>query len=46
MVADFENIPLEQVWKLGVINFLNDLLYIKMKGNHDTEQLRKENNKR
>lgn len=46
MVSEFENIPLEQVWKLGVINFLNDLLYIKMKGNHDAEQLRKENNKR
>lgn len=45
MVADFEAIPIEQVWKLGVIQFLNDLLYIKMKDLHDAEQYRKANRK-
>jgi len=38
MVAEFEAIPLEQVWNLGVIHFLNDLLYIKMKNKADAEQ--------
>lgn len=41
MVAEFEAIPLKQVWDLGVIHFLNDLLYIKFKDKHDVEQLRK-----
>ncbi len=31
MVSEFENIPLQQVWDLTTINFLNDLLYLKMK---------------
>jgi hypothetical protein len=38
MVAEFEAISLEQVWNLGVIHFLNDLLYIKMKNKADAEQ--------
>ncbi|CAB4203825.1 hypothetical protein UFOVP1384_4 [uncultured Caudovirales phage] len=31
MVADFETIPLQSVWDLKVIHFLNDLLYLKLK---------------
>ena len=31
MVAEVERIPLSAVWDLTTINFLNDLLYIKMK---------------
>ena len=46
MVAEHEGIPLEQVWNLGVIQFLNDLLYLKMKDKYDAEQLRKISNKR
>lgn len=46
MVADFEAIPLEQVWGLGVIHFLNDLLYIKFKGKSDEEQHRKISNQK
>lgn len=42
MVADFENIPVESVWNLGVIQFLNDLLYLKIKDKHDAEQYRKQ----
>lgn len=41
MVAEFEAVPLEQVWDLGVTQFLNDLLYIKMKDLHDAEQYNK-----
>lgn len=37
MVAEFEAVPLEQVWNLGVIQFLNDLLYIKLKDKHDAD---------
>lgn len=43
MVSEFEAIPLEQVWGLGVTQFLNDLLYIKFKDKHDAEQYRKIN---
>lgn len=46
MVAEHEGISLEQVWNLGVIQFLNDLLYLKMKDKYDAEQLRKISNKR
>lgn len=41
MVAEHEAIPLEQVWDLGVIHFLNDLLYLKMKDKYDAEQLKR-----
>lgn len=42
MVAEFEAVPMEQVWEIGVIQFLNDLLYLKMKGEHDKAQFDKE----
>ena len=35
MVAEHEAVPLESVWDLGVLHFLNDLLYIKMKADYD-----------
>lgn len=41
MVADFKNIPLEQVWDIGVIYFLNSLLYLKFKDKHDAEQYKR-----
>jgi hypothetical protein len=33
-VADFENITFEKAQELGVINFLNDLAYLKDKNKH------------
>jgi len=41
MVADFERISIEQVWSLGVIHFLNDLLYLKLKQQFDADQYRR-----
>lgn len=41
MVAEHEGIPIEQVWDIGVIQFLNDLLYIKFKERHDAEQYKR-----
>lgn len=37
MVADFEAIPLQSVWNLKVIHFLNDLLYLKLKQEKDNK---------
>jgi len=42
MVSEFENIPLESVWGLGVIQFLNDLLYLKLKEQKDAQQYKKQ----
>ena len=41
MVADFEGIPIESVWNLKVIHFLNDLLYLKLKQDKDNEHNKK-----
>ena len=41
MVADFEGIPVESVWNLKVIHFLNDLLYLKLKLEKDNEHSKK-----
>jgi hypothetical protein len=38
MVADFERIPVESVWNLKVIHFLNDLLYLKLKIENEHKQ--------
>ena len=46
MVAEFEAVPLEQVWSLGIIQFLNDLLYLKFKNESDQEQYRKISNQK
>jgi hypothetical protein len=43
MVADFEGIPVESVWSLKVIHFLNDLLYLKLKLEKDNEHNKKSN---
>jgi len=41
LVADFEGITLDQAFNLPVINFLNDLAYLKAKMEHDNELIRK-----
>jgi hypothetical protein len=41
MVSEFENISINDVWGLGVYQFLNDLSYLKMKREVDAEQERK-----
>jgi hypothetical protein len=41
MVGEHEGIPLEQVWKLGVIQFLNGLLYLKFKNKYDADQYKR-----
>jgi len=38
MVSEFENISINEVWNLGVLQFLNDLSYLKMKRRIDDEQ--------
>ena len=45
MVQEFENISMNEVWQLGVYQFLNDLAYLKMKREVDAEQERKLMNK-
>lgn len=35
MVSEFENIKLSEVWELPVIQFLNDLSYLKIKQQKD-----------
>ena len=42
MVSEFEGISMAKVWELGVINFLNDLLYLKFKADHDNKLLQRE----
>jgi hypothetical protein len=41
MVSEFENISIDEVWKLSVFQFLNDLSYLKMKREIDAEHERK-----
>jgi hypothetical protein len=41
LVAEFEGITLDQAFNLPVINFLNDLAYLKAKIEHDNELIRK-----
>lgn len=41
LVSEFENISLDAVWKLPVLQFLNDLTYIKLKLDWDAKQLKK-----
>ena len=41
MVADFEGIPLQSVWDLKVLHFLNDLLYLKLKQDKENEHNKK-----
>lgn len=41
MVSEFEAIPLNSVWDLPVVQFLNDLNYLKQKRLVDDEQQQK-----
>lgn len=41
MVSEFEAIPLNDVWNLPVVQFLNDLNYLKQKRLVDDEQQQK-----
>jgi len=41
LVSEFEHISLDSVWKLPVIQFLNDLTYLKLKLEWDANELRK-----
>ena len=41
MVSEFEAIPLNDVWDLPVVQFLNDLNYLKQKRLVDDEQQQK-----
>ena len=45
MVSEFENITLEEVWKLPTIQFLNDLTYLKLKSEYDADIIRKSTSK-
>ena len=45
MVADFENIGLDAAFDLGVMQALNDLSYLKAKGQWEAEQNKKMLNK-
>ncbi len=38
MVSEFENISLDSVWSMPVLQFLNDLTYLKVKRKLDAEQ--------
>jgi hypothetical protein len=41
LVANFEKITLEQCYELPLLQYLNDLAYLKAKGEYEAEQLRK-----
>jgi hypothetical protein len=38
MVAEFERIKLDDAWELPVLQFLNDLSYLKVKRKLDADQ--------
>jgi len=41
MVAEFEGLSMNETWELRVIQFLNDLTYIKIKNEMEAEQEKK-----
>lgn len=41
LVANFEKITLEQCYELPLLQYLNDLAYLKAKGEYESEQVRK-----
>jgi hypothetical protein len=41
LVAEFERIPMEQVYEIPTLQFLNDLSYLKAKNEYEAEQLKK-----
>lgn len=40
MVSEFENISLDQAWELPSLQFLNDLIYLKLKIQYDEFKVR------
>ena len=40
-VAEYERITLEQAYNLGVVQFLNDMIYLRALGEHRLEQSKK-----
>jgi hypothetical protein len=45
LVAEFERIPMEEVYDIPTIQFLNDLSFLKAKNEYEAEQLKKINGK-
>jgi hypothetical protein len=41
MVSEFEGLSMNETWDLPVIQFLNDLTYIKIKNEMEAEQEKK-----
>ena len=41
LVAEFERIPLEAVYDLPTLQFLNDLAYLKSKSEHDKLEMKR-----
>lgn len=41
LVADFERISLEEAYEIKTINFLNDLVYLKAKAEHEAQLFKK-----
>jgi hypothetical protein len=41
LVAAFEKVTLEQAYEIPTLQYLNDLAYLKAKGEYEAEQLRK-----
>jgi hypothetical protein len=46
LVSEFENISLDEVWKLPTLQFLNDLTYLKLKLEWDANELKKSTTRR
>jgi hypothetical protein len=45
LVAEFERIPMEEVYDIPTLQFLNDLSFLKAKNEYEAEQLKKINGK-
>ena len=46
LVSEFEDISLDNVWKLPVIQFLNDLTYLRLKIEWDANKLKQSTKQR
>jgi hypothetical protein len=45
LVAEFERIPMESVYDIPTLQFLNDLSFLKAKNEYEAQQLKKINGK-
>jgi hypothetical protein len=45
MVSELEGVSMNEAWEFPVIQFLNDLLYIKEKSYYDADVIRRSTNK-